>query len=367
MKIAVYAIALNEVENVTDWYENVKDADGIFVLDTGSRDGTVDALRELGVTVHQMHTGKTFRFDHARNEAASLIPADEYDVCVSLDFDERFESHWRSAIESEFTEEMTAANYTLVYEHDAQGNILCSYPRMAIHRPKRAAWQYPIHELLVPDVSGQHPTISFMCVHYGERKEAGHYLDLLKLAYSENPNDARCVQYLAREYFGMGNYQMAEPLYKTHVDIEEVAPFRAESCRRIAYMNRDDFKTAEWWYRHAIQHCDNIRESYGHLALYYFQHKKYEHCIAYVKSLLGIERPDYDMIYEDYFYQDSWGHHMLMACYQQLNFLRPAAQHRDILLGMFGQNLSPELARDIAILEKTIQEARHVYLDSMGV
>lgn len=51
MKICVYAISKNEEKFVKRWYESMKEADEVFVLDTGSSDNTVDELRKLGVNV----------------------------------------------------------------------------------------------------------------------------------------------------------------------------------------------------------------------------------------------------------------------------------------------------------------------------
>ena len=53
MKICLYAIAKNEIKEVDAWYESMKEADEIIVLDTGSTDGTPERLRELGVTVYE--------------------------------------------------------------------------------------------------------------------------------------------------------------------------------------------------------------------------------------------------------------------------------------------------------------------------
>ena len=41
MKICVYAICKNEEKFIKRWYDSVKRADGIYVLDTGSTDNTV--------------------------------------------------------------------------------------------------------------------------------------------------------------------------------------------------------------------------------------------------------------------------------------------------------------------------------------
>ena len=51
MKIVVYAITKNEEKFVNRWFNSMKEADEIYVLDTGSTDNTVELLKELGVNV----------------------------------------------------------------------------------------------------------------------------------------------------------------------------------------------------------------------------------------------------------------------------------------------------------------------------
>ena len=50
-KVVVYAICKNEEKFVERWYESVKEADEIYVLDTGSTDDTVKKLKECGIHV----------------------------------------------------------------------------------------------------------------------------------------------------------------------------------------------------------------------------------------------------------------------------------------------------------------------------
>ena len=51
MKIIVYAICRNEEKFIERWYESMKEADEIYVLDTGSTDNTVKLLLENNVNV----------------------------------------------------------------------------------------------------------------------------------------------------------------------------------------------------------------------------------------------------------------------------------------------------------------------------
>ena len=50
-KVVVYAISKNEEKFVDRWYDSMKEADSIYVLDTGSKDATVDKLKGHGVNV----------------------------------------------------------------------------------------------------------------------------------------------------------------------------------------------------------------------------------------------------------------------------------------------------------------------------
>ena len=51
MKIAVYTICKNESAFVNRWVDSMSEADGIYVLDTGSEDDTVEKLKRRGVVV----------------------------------------------------------------------------------------------------------------------------------------------------------------------------------------------------------------------------------------------------------------------------------------------------------------------------
>lgn len=78
LRVCVYAICKNEEKFVKRWYRSMSEADEIVVLDTGSTDGTVPLLRELGATVY-CETIDPWRFDTARNHALAHVP-EETDI-----------------------------------------------------------------------------------------------------------------------------------------------------------------------------------------------------------------------------------------------------------------------------------------------
>ena len=93
-KVCVYTICKNEEANIRRWYESVKTADAIIVIDTGSTDETWNRLLECGdnVYIEQFIQDGTFDFSVARNFALNRArhicnSSDEW-IYVSLDFDE---------------------------------------------------------------------------------------------------------------------------------------------------------------------------------------------------------------------------------------------------------------------------------------
>ena len=88
MKVCVYAIAKNEEKFARRWLSSMSEADGVYVLDTGSSDETVRLLKEGGAIVKQ-RIFEPFRFDDARNASLAMVP-DDADVCVCTDIDEVF-------------------------------------------------------------------------------------------------------------------------------------------------------------------------------------------------------------------------------------------------------------------------------------
>ena len=138
MKIAIYAISLNEQDFVQRFYESCQEADYIILADTGSTDQTVEIARELGITTYEI-TVSPWRFDSARNIALGLIPKD-CDVCVALDLDELMTPGWRDVIEQNWQEATTR----LQYRFNNQGNI---YNATKIHKRTGYSWRHLIHEM----------------------------------------------------------------------------------------------------------------------------------------------------------------------------------------------------------------------------
>src|SRR5262245_5720903 len=122
MKVAVYAIALNEEMHADRWADSAADADCRVVADTGSTDATVARLRASGVDVHAISI-RPWRFDRAREASLALVPADA-DVCICLDLDEMLLPGWRAALEAAWKPDTTRLRHPFVWNWTADGKPL---------------------------------------------------------------------------------------------------------------------------------------------------------------------------------------------------------------------------------------------------
>ena len=143
-KICVYSICKNELKYIEQWYNSVKEADYVVVLDTGSNDGSFEKLKELGVSVEQKIINP-WRFDVARNESIKLIP-DDYDLKIFVDMDEYFDCGWSDVLRN------------ISFPRDKQCTVLFNLVRDGISWPVERCtnnlvkgFRYPIHESYIID------------------------------------------------------------------------------------------------------------------------------------------------------------------------------------------------------------------------
>ena len=145
-KICVYAISKNEEKFVNRWVDSIKDADEIYVLDTGSTDNTVELLKKKGVNVISKKI-TPWRFDVARNESLSLVPSDT-DICICLDLDEVISEGWRKALEENWDENTDRIFYNYNWLLDENNIPKVSFYIEKIHKRHGYKWTHPVHEIL---------------------------------------------------------------------------------------------------------------------------------------------------------------------------------------------------------------------------
>src|SRR5574344_574483 len=292
MKICVYAISKNEEKFCHRWFNSMKEADEIYVLDTGSTDNTVDLLTKLGVHVKK-EIIKPWRFDEARNKSLEMVPLDT-DICVCTDLDEIFDHGWRKILEDNFKDN-TRCLYNYIWSFDKYGNPAVNFYHEKIHIRNGYIWVNPVHEVLMSSLPKEKRIIidDITLRHYPDAKKSrSSYLPLLKLAVKENPHNDRNRHYLGREYMYYGKYYKAIKELKYHLKMKE-AVWDAERCASARFICRcykylKDYKMAIKYGLMAISECPSIREPYYELALVYYDLNDLDNCLPYLLLALNI-------------------------------------------------------------------------------
>jgi len=216
MKIAIYSISKNEAKHVKRFMDSVRDADYVYVGDTGSTDNTCDLLVEQGATLLVVDVNP-WRFDVARNYVLDRLPLD-VDVAIALDLDEIMCFDWRNIIEKAWeVNNTTRLIYSFVGSHRADGTPDLVFFSKKIHSRFGYEWKYPVHETLYPKHAFNEIVVGapdLFIEHFPDHnKPRASYLPLLELSVKENPDNLQHIMYLAREYFYANRLLEAETLF----------------------------------------------------------------------------------------------------------------------------------------------------------
>lgn len=272
-KICVYAIAKNEEKFVDRWFNSVKEADYIYVLDTGSTDNTVDKLKELGVVVNQKIINP-WRFDVARNEALKMVK-DDVDICVSIDLDEVLLPGWKDELGKIWDENVTRLHYTYNWSLDDNNRPIISFYSDKIHKRNCYEWIHPVHEVL--NYIGDSKEIikitnNITINHFPDKnKSRSGYLPLLELSVEENPTDDRNMHYLGREYMFYERWNDCIDTLIKHLNLKTATwkDERSASMRFIArsYKKLKRYDEAKMWLDKAMKETPYLRDPYVERAL----------------------------------------------------------------------------------------------------
>lgn len=294
MKVIVYAITKNEEKFVNRWYDSMKEADEIYVLDTGSTDKTIELLKKLNVHVKK-EIINPWRFDVARNKSLDMVPLDA-DICVCTDLDEVFEPGWRKELESIFTN-ANRCKYNYIWSFDEYGNPSVNFYQEKIHSRMGYTWINPVHEILQCDLSNEKivTTDNITLKHYPDStKSRSSYLPLLELAVKESPKNDRNMHYLGREYMYYGKYKKAIKTLKKHLSLK-TSKWDAERCASLRFICRcykylGDYENSIKYGLLAISEAPYLREPYVELAFVYYLINELEKCKYYLLLSLQVEK-----------------------------------------------------------------------------
>lgn len=273
------------------------EADGVYVLDTGSTDGTAERLRALGAVVVEERV-EPWRFDTARNRSLELVPEDA-DICVCTDLDEVFHPGWRAALEAAWTDGTTQAVYRYTWNFNADGSEGTVFWIEKIHARRGYRWTHPVHEVLERQEGwgpGRKCTAEGVQLdhHADPAKSRGQYLPLLELSVAEDPEDDRNVHYLGREYLYYGRWDDCIATLKRHLAMPRAdwPDERAASMRYIAaaYDHKDMPDQARNWYLRAVAEAPHLREPYIDLAQLLYRQEAWDGVLYFTGCALAITR-----------------------------------------------------------------------------
>ena len=309
-KICVYAICKNEEKFVERWVNSVKEADEIYVLDTGSMDNTVEELKKRGVIVSQKEINP-WRFDVARNLSLDMVPNDA-DICVCIDLDEVLEVGWRKKLEKIWNNDINRLRYNYNWSLDDKNNPIVNFYIEKIHNRNNYIWTHPVHEILKYTGDGTEKFITTDDItvnHYPDNnKSRSNYLPLLELSVKESPNNDRNMHYLGREYMYYGRWNECIDTLINHLNLPSATwkDERSASMRFIArsYINLKRYDEARMWLDKAIREAPYLRDPYVERALLEYQLSNYKEVEKYAKEALKIRKHEKTYINEPF----SWNH-----------------------------------------------------------
>lgn len=336
-RVYVYAICKNERAFAARWMQSMREADGVYVLDTGSTDGTPEALTELGaqVTCEEI---TPWRFDKARNRSLALVP-ENADICVCTDLDEYFTPGWREQVESAWAEGAQQLRYPYVWSFNADGREGVFFYADKMHARQGFAWIHPVHEVL-RSTDGSEPQRA-LCQgmrlehHPDTQKSRAQYLPLLELAVQETPQDDRSMHYLGREYLFHGRWTDCIATLKRHLSLPS-ATWRDERCASMryiarAYAARGNAGEQESYLLRAAGEASYLREPWLELARMYYGRQNWQGtAYACERALQITDRPRTYMTEAESFGALPWDL-LSIACYQLGQYSRAAQAAQEAL------------------------------------
>lgn len=356
-KISVYAICKNEEKNIIKWYNSMKEADNIYVLDTGSTDNSVNILKSLGVTVKQ-EIINPWRFDVARNKSLDMVSKDT-DICVCTDLDEVFEPLWREKIEKYWDSKTTLGFYNYNWLLDEDNNPKVSFYIEKIHNRFDYIWTYPVHEVLtyIGDTKENKTLIEEITLnHYQDKaKSRASYLPLLISSAKENPNDDRIMHYLGREYMYHKSWNKSIETLLKHLSMPS-STWKDERSASMRYISRcykalNNIPQAKIWLEKSINETPYLKEPYAEYGILEYELNNYDDAIIYLSKAQKITKK-YKTYMNEEFCNDSTIDDILSVCYYNIKDYKNSIYH--VIKAIKLDNKSERLKENMKIIIDSI-------------
>lgn len=216
MKTAAYTICKNEIKFVEKWLYYSKDFTYRVLLDTGSTDGTWEALQEAAKSdpnlIIEQKTWTPWHFSKARNYNLDMIPQD-VDWCLSPDLDEYFSINVLDQMKKTINENPNVTNIACdrldVYSYNVRVGPPDLLSTNKIHRRHEYEWVQPIYEHLWFKYHDTRKEVELYnkdiyLIHDQDFKKQSRpdlYIKMLKEEFESNPTNCWTLWYLLSHYF----------------------------------------------------------------------------------------------------------------------------------------------------------------------
>lgn len=306
LKLAVYGICKDEIDNVKKYVECFSKADYLCILDTGSTDGTWEYLQEAKKTYPNLIIDQKivspWRYDKARNISLTLVPKDTV-MYFMVDLDEIIkEDNWAHLIKASWNPLFVRGTYVYNRFVDIETDKpIHTFNEYRIHN---YLWHYEgiVHEQLI-NISGQRDMVYDECInvpivvwHYPKIKDKSIYIQLCEEELEENPTNWVMQLQLAIEYEVNKVYDKAIERYKYIIISDntlsnpEIGRCYASLGRLLTITNRkhdiDVFNLG-------IINCPNYGDNYFLAAEYYYNQKKFKKAFKLCKKGLENTQENY--------------------------------------------------------------------------
>ena len=274
--------------------KTAKEADKVFVLDTGSTDNTVSKLKKLGAIVKEKEI-KPWRFDVARNESLKMVP-DDFNICVCLDLDEVIMPGWRKKLEKLWDKNTTRLRYNYNWQLDENDKPIINFYIEKIHLRKNYKWTHPVHEVLTYENKNEviKTTNEITVNHYPDNtKSRQSYLPLLELSVKEDPEDDRNMHYLGREYMYYQKWNECIDTLIKHLNLKS-ATWKDERCASMrfiarSYINLNRYDEAKMWLDKAMKEAPYLRDPFMERAFLEYRLNNWNEVVNYCNKALDIK------------------------------------------------------------------------------
>lgn len=338
--LALCLITKDEEKNIARCINSVKDiVDEIVVVDTGSKDKTVEIAKSFGEKVKVINAKWEDDFSKARNIAIENATSD---WILFLDADEEIKKEDVGKIRPLLNDDTVEA-YILKFvnyagTNSSNGLTEIHYNLRLFRNNGKLKYIYPVHENLrnieenrVPVFKNADVTI----LHYGylsetriEKNKTERYIKLISRYLEEHPDDKFQHGNLAVEYFNAGNYNKAlkHLLIATKgMDVNSYAATRLLRYLISTYSALKDYDTALRIINDAKAYYVDVPDFKFLEGMIYIDQKRYKKAIEMFKECLSMG--EYNGLFITMGGTGSYrAKYMIALCYEKLNKLNDAVK-----------------------------------------